>query len=449
MSRMFGTDGVRGVANKELTVETALRLGKAGAYVLSENGRKPLIVVGKDTRISCDMLEDALCAGIMSTGGNVIKAGVIPTPGVARLVKEYGADAGVVISASHNPFEDNGIKFFNKEGLKLNDDVEDEIEAIVKGGDTPEMMASGRELGRVLVPEKDPVEVYKAFLMSTFDGSLEGIKIVLDCSNGSSSVAAGSVFRELGADVTVIADSPNGININDNCGSTHTGMLAEEVKKTGADLGLAFDGDADRLIAIDENGREIDGDSIIYIIAKYLKSEGKLRNDRVTVTIMSNIGVHRKAEEAGVTLDVTDVGDRYVIESMLKEDSCIGGEQSGHIILREYSSTGDGMLSALQLLKSYKKFGKPLSELADEMPIFPQVTLNAGVPNEKKDLCVADEELEEKKKEAVAKLNGVGRVLIRKSGTQPAVRVTLEGSDIDEITGIASELVAFIEGKWS
>ncbi len=449
MARMFGTDGVRGVANTELTVETALSLGKAGAYVLADSGKKPLIVVGKDTRVSCDMLEDALCAGIMSTGGNVIKAGVIPTPGIARLVKEYNADAGVVISASHNPFEFNGIKFFSREGLKLSDEIEDRIQAVVEGADAPGITAAGGEIGRVITPERKPVEVYKSFVKSTFEGSLEGVKLILDCSNGASSVLAGSVFSELGADVTVLSDQPDGININDNCGSTHTGALAAAVVEQGAELGLAFDGDADRLIAIDEKGNEIDGDQIIYMIAKNMKAEGKLRDNRVTVTIMSNAGFHKKAGDDGVTVDITDVGDRYVIESMLKNGSYIGGEQSGHIILREYSSTGDGMISALQLLKSYIRFGKPLSELAGEMVRYPQITLNAKVLNENKDKCLADEELKKAAAEAEEKLNGEGRILIRKSGTEPLIRVTMEGSDIEMLENMASELVKLIENKWS
>ena len=447
MARMFGTDGVRGVANTELTVELAMALGKAGARVLTGGVHRPLFVIGKDTRISCDMLEDALCAGIMSMGGDVIKAGVIPTPGIAYLVKEYGADAGVVISASHNPFRFNGIKFFNSEGLKLDDAVEDAIEAIVNG-ETPAGEALPPDaLGRIRKPAVPPLQVYKEYVKSTVGDTLEGMKIVLDCANGASAVAAGDVFRELGADITVLAQEPDGININENCGSTHPENLAEEVIRQQADLGLAFDGDADRLIAVDENGSVIDGDRLIYIIAKYMQEQGRLKDDIVTVTVMTNVGFHRKAKDLHFRVDVTSVGDRYVLESMLKTGGLIGGEQSGHIILREFSTTGDGMIAALQLLKACRYYGMPLSELAGELVIYPQVMINAAVSNEHKETYKSDPEITALIKAAENHLKDTGRVLIRPSGTEPLVRVMLEGEDTDELRIMAQEIADLIEKK--
>ncbi len=432
MARMFGTDGVRGVANTELTVELAVALGKAGAQVLTGGAKKPLIIIGKDTRISGDMLEDALCAGIMSMGGDVIKAGVIPTPGIAYLVKEYEADAGVVISASHNPFRFNGIKFFNSEGLKLDDAVEDAIEAIVTGKADSMMPSGPEEIGRVLTPETAPLQVYKEYVKSTFGGSLDGLKVVLDCANGASAAVAGDVFRELGAEVIVLAEDPDGININENCGSTHPERLAKEVVLQNAALGLAFDGDADRLI---------------YMIAKYMQDQDRLKDDIVTVTVMTNVGFHRKADERNFHVDVTQVGDRYVLESMLMTGGLIGGEQSGHIILREFSTTGDGMVAALQLLKAYMYYGLPLSELAGELVIYPQVMVNASVSNEKKEFYKSDAEITAMIRAAEEELAGKGRVLIRPSGTEPLVRVMLEGENTEELQKTAQAIADLIEEK--
>lgn len=445
MAGMFGTDGVRGVANTELTVELAMALGKAGACVLTGETGKPLFVIGKDTRISGDMLEDALCAGIMSMGGDVIRAGVIPTPGIARLVREYKADAGVVISASHNPYQFNGIKFFNSEGYKLDDSVEEAIEDIVTGRTEPP--AAAGTPGRVIEPEISPVDTYKEYVKSTFGETLDGLKVVLDCANGASAVAAGDVFRELGADVTVLAQEPDGININENCGSTHPENLAAEVVRRKADLGLAFDGDADRLIAVDEKGEVVDGDRLIYIIAKYMKEQGRLKDDIVTVTVMTNVGFHRRAKDLGFRVDVTSVGDRYVLESMLKTGGLIGGEQSGHIILREFGTTGDGMVAALQLLKAYRYYGMPLSELAGELVIYPQVMINAPVSNEKKKLYETDPEITALISAAEEHLKETGRVLIRPSGTEPLVRVMLEGEDTEELRVMAQEIADLIEKK--
>ena len=449
MARMFGTDGVRGVANTELTPELAMALGKAGAYVLGREYKRPLILIGRDTRISGCMLEDALCAGILSMGGDVIKVGVIPTPGIAFLVRKLNAAAGVVISASHNPFEYNGIKFFSGDGYKLDDAIEDEIEKYVKEGVPAEAGRSGADLGRIIEPEESPVALYREFVKSTFDGDLKGIKLVLDCANGASYVAAEDVFTELGADVKVIADKPDGININDKCGSTHPEALGEAVLREHADMGLAFDGDADRLIAVDETGNAVDGDRVISVCARLMKDEGRLANDSVTVTVMSNLGFHKRAEELGIKVEVTAVGDRYVLENMKKTGCRIGGEQSGHMIFLDYSTTGDGMIAALQLLKAYKRYGKKLSELAEEMTVYPQVLINAHVKNENKHSYMENADVKAAIEEVEKKMAGEGRVLIRPSGTEPLVRVMLEGSDTEKIRPLAQDLADLIESKLS
>lgn len=449
MARMFGTDGVRGVANTELTPELAMALGKAGAYVLGRKYKRPLILIGRDTRISGCMLEDALCAGILSMGGDVIKTGVIPTPGIAFLVRKFNAAAGVVISASHNPYQYNGIKFFSGDGYKLEDSIEDEIEKYVKQGIPDEAAAAGEAIGRIIEPEESPVDLYKEFVKSTFDGRLDGIRIVLDCANGASSVAAEDVFKELGADVSVIADRPDGVNINEMCGSTHPEALGEAVLREKADIGLAFDGDADRLIAVDETGNAVDGDRVISVCARLMKDEGRLANDSVTVTVMSNIGFHKRAEELGINVEVTGVGDRYVLENMKKTGCRIGGEQSGHIIFLDYSTTGDGMIAALQLLKAYIRYGRRLSDLVSDMHVYPQVLINAHVKNENKYAYVEDAEIKAAIASAEASMSGDGRVLIRPSGTEPLVRVMLEGSDTEKIRPIAQKLANLIEERLS
>lgn len=445
MSRMFGTDGVRGIANTELTPELAFSLGKAGAYVLSEEGNRPLILVAKDTRLSGDLIEYSLCAGILSMGADVIRVGVLPTPGLACLVKMLHASAGVVISASHNPFDSNGIKFFNSEGFKLDDSVEDRMEDVVKGNVRPETCTDPAALGRVLVPEVEPAKLYGDYVRSTFQGDLRGIRLVIDCANGASSVLAEDVFRGLGAEVTMLADQPDGININDGCGSTHPEKLCERVLAEGADLGLAFDGDADRLIVVDEAGRVIDGDRIIAICMKLLKDEGRLENNRVAVTVLSNLGFHKRAKELGIQVDVTQVGDRYVLESMQKTGAVIGGEQSGHIIFLQHATTGDGMIAALQLLKAYQRYGKKMSELADEMTVCPQATRNAVVDNRVKYEFMNNEKIASAIREIEEKMDGSGRVLVRASGTEPIVRVMLEGDDTEEIEAYAEQLGALIE----
>jgi len=448
MGRLFGTDGVRGVANSELTPELAFNLGKAGAYVLSKDQQRPVVLIAKDTRISGDMLEDAISAGILAMGGNVIKAGVLPTPAVAYLVRYFKADAGVVISASHNPFEYNGIKFFNGEGFKLDDDIEDEIEDIILRNIDVNSHITGDKLGRCLEAEEDAISLYADFLKKTIDTNLQGMKLVIDCANGASYRVAEKVFRELGADVTAIYNEPNGININERCGSTHPEELQKLVLSLKADLGLAFDGDADRLIAVDELGRLIDGDKMIYICAKMLKEKNQLPGDKVTATVMSNIGFHRALEKIECNVETTQVGDRYVLESMLKTGCAIGGEQSGHIIFLNHTTTGDGILSALQIIKAIKTWGVKPSVLADEVTIYPQVLKNAKIKNENKKKYLTDPEITSEIKRLEEIMAGEGRVLIRPSGTEPLVRVMIEGKDIEQITKLAENLASLLTKRF-
>ena len=448
MGKLFGTDGVRGIANSELTPELAFNLGKAGAFVLKKEDERPVVLIGKDTRISGDMLEDAISAGILAMGGNVIKVGVLPTPAIAYLVKYYRATAGIVISASHNTFEYNGIKFFGSEGFKLDDELEEQIEDILVRNIDVNSHITGEKLGRALEAEENALDLYAEFLKSTIDISLDNFRIVLDCANGASYKVAEKVFKELGARVFVIGNEPNGLNINEACGSTHPKMLAEAVVTHQADLGLAFDGDADRLIAVDEKGRILDGDKTILICAKMLKKTGRLVNDLITATVMSNIGFHEEAENMGAKVEVTQVGDRYVLESMRKTGSVIGGEQSGHIIFLEHTTTGDGILSGLQLIKAITYEGRKLSELADEIEIFPQVLKNASVKNENKKKYIQDAEVKAEIDKIEKQLSGEGRVLIRPSGTEPLVRVVLEGTDIDDITKLAEKLALLITKKF-
>lgn len=448
MGRLFGTDGVRGIANSELTPELAFKLGKAGAYVLSKNKTRPVVIIGKDTRLSGDMLEDALSAGILAVGGNVIKVGVLPTPAIAYLVKEYKADAGVVISASHNPFEYNGIKFFNGEGFKLDDDIEDQIEDIILRDIDVNSHITGEKLGRCLEADDDAADRYAAFLESTIDVDIKGRKLVLDCANGAAYKIAEMVYTDLGADITVIGNKPDGININDKCGSTHPENLQAEVVRQGAFMGLAYDGDADRLIAVDEKGRIIDGDKLICICARMMKERGQLPGDKVTATVMSNIGFHKYIEAMGCSVDVTTVGDRYVLESMLKTGCAIGGEQSGHIIFLNHTTTGDGILSSLQLLQAIILSGKSPSELSDEIEIFPQVLKNARVKNENKDRYKTDKEIIDAIEAAEKEMEGQGRVLIRPSGTEPLVRVMLEGQNVEHITALAEKLAILMTKKF-
>lgn len=452
MGKLFGTDGVRGVAGEVLTPELAMKLGKAGAYVLAKEGEKrPVFLLGRDTRLSGDMLENALTAGILAMGGDVIKVGVIPTPAVAYLVRHYEADAGIVISASHNTFEYNGIKFFNSQGYKLSDEIEDEIEAFVLESDGTHVQENlkNEDVGRCLYVEDSAVDRYADFLRKTISADISDMKIVLDLANGAATSVAERVFKSLGADIVVIGDEPDGLNINDDCGSTHTENLQAAVISQKADLGLAFDGDADRLIAVDENGDVVDGDRTICICAGMLKSRGELDGDRITATVMSNLGLHKEAEKMGCSVDITDVGDRYVLERMVETGCVLGGEQSGHIIFLNHTTTGDGILSGLQLLQAVKESGKTLSKLAQEIEIYPQVLINAAIKNENKGIYKEDAEIVAAIDAVEAKIAGEGRVLIRPSGTEPLVRVMIEGKNEDEIYSLAREIADLISKKFA
>lgn len=449
MGRLFGTDGVRGVANSQLTPELAYRLGRAGAAVLGRHKQgAPVIIIGRDTRISGDMLENALTAGILSAGGNVVKTGIIPTPAVAFLVNEYRADAGAVISASHNPFEYNGIKFFNSMGFKLSDAIEDEIEILVSDKNQDEFV-SGDQIGTVSYKESEARQLYVEHLVSTADGNFKNIKIVMDCANGASYITAPETYKRLGAEITVIGNKPDGININDNCGSTHPGQLQQAVTDNNADLGLAYDGDADRLIVVDENGNVVDGDKVICICAKMLKSKGMLKENLVTGTVMSNLGFHKYLEAMGCKTESTKVGDRYVLERMLETGGVIGGEQSGHIIFRDYATTGDGTLASIQFINAVKMYDMSVSALADDITLYPQVLVNAKIKNENKNIYMNDREVAEAISRLESKMAGEGRVLIRPSGTEPLVRVMIEGSDTERISEYAHQLAQLLELKFA
>lgn len=449
MGRLFGTDGVRGIANSELTPEMAFNLGKAGATALKKENQRPVVVIGKDTRISGDLLENALTAGILSVGGNVIKVGVVPTPAVAYLVRHYDAEAGIVISASHNPYEDNGIKFFNGEGFKLDDSIEERIEEMMLRGIDLNLHKTGDEIGRCVEGADSAMDLYEKFLLKTFDGSLKGFKVVLDCANGAAYKTAPAVYERLGAEVVSIGVEPNGVNINAGIGSTHPEKLQQKVVEVGADLGLAFDGDADRLIVVDEKGNLIDGDKIICLCAKMLKNQGLLEGNIVTGTVMSNLGFHKYCEAIGAQVEITGVGDRYVLESMLETGGVIGGEQSGHIIFLNHTTTGDGTLSSLQFVKALLESGKKASELAKEVELFPQVLENAKVSNENKKVFMEDKDVINKIESIEEAVAGEGRVLIRPSGTEPVVRVMIEGKDIEKIHKMAVELSDLITKKFS
>lgn len=446
MSRLFGTDGVRGIANTELTSELAYNLGRAGAYVLTEGTHKPRIIVGKDTRISSYMLESALIAGILSVGAEVLCVGVIPTPAVAHLTRVYGADAGVMISASHNPVEYNGIKFFNNKGYKLSDDLEDQIQKVIENGFKDVPSPTGIALGRK-IEELGALDDYVEFAKNTVGIDLSGLKIVLDCANGASYQAAVRGFRELGAEVFVVNDNPDGTNINENCGSTHPEELMDYVTRKKCHMGFAFDGDADRCLAVDEKGTLINGDYILTICGKYLKDLGRLKDDTVVVTVMSNLGMMLACEKEKIKTVKTKVGDRYVLEEMINNGYTLGGEQSGHIIFLEHNTTGDGLVTALQMASIVKKTGKTLSELASIMKELPQVLANAKVPNNMKNIHQEDEEIKNEIAKIEKALNGVGRVLIRPSGTEPLVRVMLEGENQEEINKMAHDLANLIIKK--
>ncbi len=446
MSRMFGTDGVRGIANTELTSELAYSLGRAGAFVLTEGTHKPKILVAKDTRISGDILESALVAGILSVGAEAVILGVVPTPAVAHLTREYNADAGVMISASHNPVEYNGIKFFDGKGYKLSDELEDQIQAVIENNFEGVPSPVGGAVGRSYT-EESALREYIDYAKSTIKTDLKGLRVALDCANGAAYKAAVKAFRDLGARVYVINDNPDGNNINENCGSTHMEELMDYVVRKNCHIGFAFDGDADRCLAVDEKGNMINGDFLLTICAKALKEAKKLKNDTLVVTVMSNLGLDIAAKKEGINLVKTKVGDRYVLEEMLKENYILGGEQSGHIIFLDHNTTGDGLVTALQVAAILKDSNKTFSELAGIMKELPQVLVNAKVPNEKKNIYLEDAEIIEAINAVEAKLNGVGRVLIRPSGTEPLVRVMLEGENQEEINEMANRLVNLILSK--
>ena len=445
MARLFGTDGVRGVAGKELTVELAMQLGQAGACVLAKNtSHKPVILVGCDTRISGGMLANALMAGITSVGADVIYVGVAPTPAVAYLTRRYRADAGVVISASHNPVEFNGIKFFDAHGFKLPDATEDEIEDIIKNGLDASASKTGLEVGRIDY-RFDAADEYINHSVNAVDVDLTGMKIVADCAEGASHRTSVQALKRLGAEVIAIHDRPDGTNINKDCGSTHLGELCSRVVEEKADAGVAFDGDADRFLAVDEKGQVIDGDQIMAIVGLDMKERGKLSGDRLVVTVMSNLGLTIMADKNEINLEQTKVGDRYVLERMKETGANLGGEQSGHIIFLDENTTGDGLLSALHLLEVMKRSGKKLSELAGVMEVLPQALVNAKASNEKKHDFMQSEAVAGAIKALEDKYAGEGRVLIRPSGTEPLVRVMIEGRDKSVIDKDASDLAALIE----
>ncbi|WP_026824858.1 phosphoglucosamine mutase [Exiguobacterium marinum] len=432
MGKYFGTDGVRGVANSELTAELAYRLGRAGGYVLSKHlpeGEQPKVLIGRDTRISGHMLEGALIAGLLSIGAEVMRLGVISTPGVAYLTKSLDATAGVMISASHNPVADNGIKFFGSDGFKLDDATEQEIEDILDATEDTLPRPTGKDLGFVS-DYYEGAQKYLQMLKQTVEEDFEGLHIALDCAHGATSGLAARLFADLEANVSTIGNSPNGLNINEGVGSTHPEHLAEFVREKGADMGLAFDGDGDRLIAIDENGEIVDGDKIMYICGKYLSEKGRLKDNTIVATVMSNLGFHKAVEEAGMTALQTAVGDRYVVEEMKKHQYTLGGEQSGHLIFLDHSTTGDGMLSGVQLAEIVKSTGRKLSELAAEMPVYPQKLVNIRVTN--KNDAMNGERVLATIQEAEAEMAGNGRILVRASGTEPLVRVMAEAPTAEE-----------------
>lgn len=445
MSRLFGTDGVRGVANKELTPLLAMQLGQAGASVLTkETSHKPTIMVGCDTRISGDMLANALMAGVCSVGANAVYVGVVPTPAVAYLTRKNHMDAGVVISASHNPVEFNGIKFFDANGYKLPDAMEDEIEAIIKNDMKDLAFPTGTEIGSITY-QTDAREDYVKHATEAIPVDLHGMKIVADCAEGASYYTSVEALKLLGADVVAIHNNPDGTNINAGCGSTHMEELMERVKAEKADVGLAFDGDADRLLAVDEKGNKVDGDQIMGIVGNYLKEQKKLKKDTIVATVMSNLGFFLMGEKQGIHMEQTKVGDRYVLERMRQIGANLGGEQSGHVIFLDENTTGDGLLSALHLLQVLVDTKKPLSELATIMEVLPQALVNAKVPNDKKNSYMENPQIADAIDALTKKFAGEGRVLIRPSGTEPLVRVMIEGRDQNRIQEEAEKLAALIE----
>ena len=444
MGKYFGTDGVRGEANKELTPELAFKLGRYGGYVLSQHetdDRRPRVLVGRDTRISGQLLENALIAGLLSVGIEVFQLGVISTPGVAYLTRVQKASAGVMISASHNPAQDNGIKFFGNDGFKLVDEQEAEIEALLDAAEDTLPRPSAEGLGTV---DEFPEGLlkYSQFLRQTIPGDLEGITVCVDAANGATATSVNRLFADLETDFYTMGTSPNGLNINDGVGSTHPEKLAEFVVEKGADVGLAFDGDGDRVIAIDEQGNIVDGDKIMYICAKYLAEQKRLKQDTIVTTVMSNLGFHKAVEAIGLKDVITQVGDRYVVEEMRKNDYNFGGEQSGHMIFLDFNTTGDGMLSGIQLLNIMKQTGKKLSELAGEVTIYPQKLVNIRVTDKNGAMDVPA--IRKIVEETEAEMNGEGRILVRPSGTEPLLRVMAEAPTTEKLDYYVDKIAAVV-----
>ncbi len=447
MGRLFGTDGARGIANKELTCELATNIGRAAAYVLTEKTtEKPVVLIGKDTRVSSNMLEMALAAGLCSVGADVVLVGFVPTPAIAYLVKERDADAGIMISASHNPCEYNGIKIFDGNGYKLPDSLEEEIESLVLDDMSPISFPTGGDVGSVF-HRYDLIDNYIDHIVESVNADLTGMKIAIDCANGCASYTAEKLFKKLGAECYMMHDNPNGVNINLNCGSTHMDDLIDYVNGHDVDLGLAFDGDSDRCLAVDENGKLIDGDRLIAVFALDMKRNGTLTDDAAVVTVMTNMGFKLFANENGIEVIETKVGDRYVLEQMVKHDYKIGGEQSGHIIFKKYATTGDGQLSGAVFASILAKSGKSASETASVMTVLPQTLKNISATPELKAMLNTDEDIKKAISDASDALGDRGRILVRASGTEPLIRVMLEGENIAEIKKIAKQVAAVIEGK--
>lgn len=446
MGKYFGTDGVRGVANQELTPELAFKLGRYGGYVLAHNkGEKhPRVLVGRDTRVSGEMLESALIAGLISIGAEVMRLGIISTPGVAYLTRDMGAELGVMISASHNPVADNGIKFFGSDGFKLSDEQENEIEALLDQ-ENPEL---ARPVGNDIVHYSDYFEgaqKYLSYLKSTVDVNFEGLKIVLDGANGSTSSLAPFLFGDLEADTETIGCSPDGYNINEKCGSTHPEKLAEKVVETESDFGLAFDGDGDRIIAVDENGQIVDGDQIMFIIGQEMHKNQELNNDMIVSTVMSNLGFYKALEQEGIKSNKTKVGDRYVVEEMRRGNYNLGGEQSGHIVMMDYNTTGDGLLTGIQLASVIKMTGKSLSELAGQMKKYPQSLINVRVTDKYR--VEENVDVKEVMTKVEVEMNGEGRILVRPSGTEPLVRVMVEAATDEDAERFAQQIADVVQDK--
>ena len=447
MGRIFGTDGARGVANTDISCELAMNIGRATAMVVAEEiGRKPTVIIGKDTRISSNMLESAMAAGLCSVGADVTIIGVVPTPAVAYLVAQGYADAGIMLSASHNSYEYNGIKIFGEGGFKLSDEKEFELEAIVLDSAYPYSIRWGWEVGHITVKE-ELADEYIEHIAGTVNDDLSGMRILVDCSNGSASQTAEKLFSRLSANAEILFSEPNGININKNCGSTHLVSLAERVRGEGFDIGIAFDGDADRCLAVDENGKILSGDEIMAILAICMKERGLLKNDTIVATVMSNLGFFRFGDKNKFNIESTKVGDRYVLERMRAGGFNIGGEQSGHLILSDYMPTGDGQLTAVQLLSTLKQSGKKLSELAKVMKVYPQVLVGFRADTAMKSLLATDKGADKIIKEAAEKLGNDGRILVRPSGTEPIIRVMIEGKDEEMITALAAEVAERLEER--